>query len=95
MYLSFFDRTIFLETQLILITVAHQGHNYSVATNSLLVYLSSCLKQGTAKGPFRSSSQTATCHYHSNRSKVDAIPLSALPNETTSELAGLSHTIPF
>jgi len=42
------------------------------------------------KGPIRSSSQAATCYYQSNRSKVDAIQLSALPNDTTSELAGLS-----
>jgi len=31
----------------------------------------------------------ATCYYKSNRSKVEAIPLSALPKDTTSELAGL------
>jgi len=42
-----------------------------------------------AKGPFRFSSQTATCYYHSNHSKVEAILLSALPKGTTSELAGL------
>jgi len=41
---------------------------------------------------FRSSSQAATCYYwyQSNQSKVEAIPLSALPKDTTSELAGLS-----
>jgi len=44
----------------------------------------------TAKGPFRSSSQAATCYYQSNRSKVKVIPLSALPKDTTIELAGLS-----
>jgi len=37
-----------------------------------------------------SSSQAATCYYQSNYSKVDAIPLSALPKDTTSELADLS-----
>jgi len=43
----------------------------------------------TAKGPFRSSSQAATCYYQSNHSKVEAIPLIALPKGTTNELAGL------
>jgi len=38
------------------------------------------------------SSQAATCYYHSNsnHSKAEATPLSALLKETTSELAGLS-----
>jgi len=36
------------------------------------------------------SSQAATCYYLSNHhSKVGAIPLSALPKDATSELAGL------
>jgi len=30
--------------------------------------------QETAKGPFRSSSQAATCYYQSNHSKIEAIP---------------------
>jgi len=47
------------------------------------------------KRPFRSSSQAATCSYQSNHSKVVAIPLSALPKDTTSELAVYLHTIPF
>jgi len=34
--------------------------------------------------------QAATSYYQSNHSKVESIPLSALPKETTSELAGLS-----
>jgi len=42
------------------------------------------LDQETAKGPFRSSGQAATCYYQSNHSKVEAIPLSALPKDTTS-----------
>jgi len=33
--------------------------------------------------------QAATCYYQSNHSKVEAISLSALPKDTTSELAGL------
>jgi len=35
------------------------------------------------------------CHLllHSNHSKVEAIPLSALPKDTTSELAGLFSTL--
>jgi len=47
--------------------------------------------QETAKGPFRSSSQAVTCNYQSNHLKVETIPLSALPKDTTSELAGLSY----
>jgi len=35
------------------------------------------------------------CYYQSNHSKVEAIPLSALPKDTTSEFAFLLHTIPF
>jgi len=66
-----------------------------VATTSrgprlVLIYLSRYLDQETAKGPFRSSSQTSTCYYQSNHSKLEAIPLSALPKDTTGELAGLS-----
>jgi len=55
----------------------------------VLIYLSRYFEQGTANGPFRSSSQTATCYYQFKHSKVEAIPLSALPKNTTSELAGL------
>jgi len=62
----------------------------------LLIYLPSCLSQETAKGPLRSSSQAAICYYQSNHSKVEEIPLSALPKDTTiSELAGLSPHYPF
>jgi len=32
----------------------------------VLAHLSRCLDQETAKGPFRSSSQAATCYYQSN-----------------------------
>jgi len=39
---------------------------------------------------FRSSSRAATCYYQSNQSKVEAISLSTLPKDTTSELASLS-----
>jgi len=49
-------------------------------------------------GSFWFSRQAATCYYQSNHSKVEAIPLSALPKGTTSKLAGLSsqfHTILF
>jgi len=42
-----------------------------------------------------SLSQAATCYYQSIHSKVEAIPLSALPKDTTSELAGLSIPNPF
>jgi len=40
--------------------------------------LSRYLDQETAKCPFWSSSQAATCYYQSNHSNVEAIPLSAL-----------------
>jgi len=39
--------------------------------------LTTYLDQETAKEPFRSSSQAATCFYQSNHSEVEAIPLSA------------------
>jgi len=50
---------------------------------------------GDSEGAFRSSNQAATCYYQSNHSKVEAIPLSALPKDTTSELAGLFSHYPF
>jgi len=53
------------------------------------------LNQETAKRPFRFSSQAVTCYYQSNHAKVEAIPLSALPKDTTSELAGLPLHYPF
>jgi len=43
-----------------------------------------------AKGPFRSSNQAAICYYQFNHSKVEAITLSALPKDTTSELFCIS-----
>jgi len=56
----------------------------------LLAYLPSCLGHETTMWPLRSSSQVATCYYQSNHSKIEAVSLSALPNDTASELAGLS-----
>jgi len=47
----------------------------------------------TAKGPFQFLNQAATCYYQSNHSKVEAISLSALLKDTTSELASLSPTL--
>jgi len=52
------------------------------------------LNQETGKWPFRSSSQAATCYYQSNHSKVEAIPLRALPKDTTRELLAYLYTIP-
>jgi len=48
------------------------------------------------KIPFRYSSQAAaTCYYQSNHSKVEAIPLSALPKNTTkAKLPAYLHTNP-
>jgi len=39
---------------------------------------------------FQSSSQATTCYYQSNHANIEAFLLSALPKDTTSELAGLS-----
>jgi len=41
-------------------------------TWNLLIYLSRYLDQETAKGPFQSSNQAATCYFLSNHSKVQA-----------------------
>jgi len=55
------------------------------------MYLSRYLNQETAKDLFGLKNQAATCNYHqSNHSKIEAIPLSALPKDITSKLAGLS-----
>jgi len=43
----------------------------------------------------QSSIQTATCYYQYNYSKAEAIPLSVLHKDTTSELADLSSHFPF
>jgi len=56
----------------------------------LFVYLPSFLGQETAKEPFPSSSQAANCYYQSTYSKIEAIPLSTLLKDTTSEPASLS-----
>jgi len=72
--------------------------NFSIfepLSGTVLIYLSRYLDQETAKRPFWSSSQAATCYYQSNDSKVEAIPFSALPKGTTSELAGLFPQYPF
>jgi len=61
----------------------------------MLIYLSRYLDQETAKELFRPSSQAVTCYHQSNHSKVEAIPLSAMPKDITSELAGLSSHYPF
>jgi len=47
-------------------------------------------RPGDSKMTFRSSSQAAICYYQLNHSKIEEIPLSALPKDTTSKLAGLS-----
>jgi len=60
----------------------------------LLVYLPSCVGQETAKW-LTYARQAASCYYQPNQSKIEAIPLSALPKETTSELASLSLHYPF
>jgi len=62
---------------------------------SLLVFLPSYLGHETTKCPLRSSSQAATWYYQSNHSKIEAIPLNALPKDATSELSGLSSHQPY
>jgi len=63
---------------------------------TVLIKLSRYLDQETAKGPFRSSSQDATCYYQSNHSKVEAIPLSVpCPRTQQANLPTYLHTIPF
>jgi len=44
-----------------------------------------------AKGTF---SNQAACYYQSNHSKVEAIPLTALPKNTTSKLSDFSPHYP-
>jgi len=65
--------------------------NLDLATH-LLIKVS---RPRDSEGPLPSSSQAATCYFQSNHSKVEAIPLSALPTDTTSEVAGLSSHYPF
>jgi len=60
----------------------------------LLIYLPRYFGLEIAKWPFRSSSQTATCYYQSNHSKVEVIQLSVLPKDATSEHVGLSSHFP-
>jgi len=47
------------------------------------------LDQDSAKGPFRSSRQAATCYYQFNHTKVEAIPLCALQKAQQMNFAGL------
>jgi len=53
-------------------------------------------RPGDSELPFLSSSHAATCYYQSKRSKIEAIPLSALLKDTTSEFTDLQylHTNP-
>jgi len=53
------------------------------------------LQPGDSEGTLRSSSQAVTYYYQSNHSKVEAIPLSALPKYSTSELSDPSSRFPF
>jgi len=59
--------------------------------NLVLVHLFVKVPQpGDSEWTIRPLSQAATCYKQSNNSNVEAIPVSALPKYTTSELAGLS-----
>jgi len=44
-------------------------------------------RPGDRNGSLQHSSQAATCYYQFNHSKVEAIPLSALPKNTTNKFA--------
>jgi len=52
---------------------------HSSSPEGALIYLSRYLDQETAKEPLRSSNHAVICYYQSNHSKVEAIPVSALP----------------
>jgi len=58
----------------------------------LLIYLSSCLSQETAKWPLRSSSQAATCYYQCNHSKGRCNPVKCLSKNTSYNLSAYFHT---
>jgi len=83
---------VLIETNLCHVTILNPVYINIINSNLTRFYGCNCWFRYWlfVKGPFRSSSQTATCYYQSNRSKVDAIPLSALPKDTTSKLASLS-----
>jgi len=63
---------------------------FSLFSTCSFYFLSMYLDQDTAEEPFRSSSESCHLLLQSNHSKLEAIPLSAFPKDTTSELAGLS-----
>jgi len=52
-------------------------------------------RRGDSERAFSVFELSCPGYYQSNYSKVEAIPLSALPKDTTSELAGLSSHDPF
>jgi len=70
------------------------GTNWHYITNSLQLKFARLFdklpRPGDSEVTLRSSSRTATCYYLSNHSKAEAIPLSALPKDTTRELSGLT-----
>jgi len=70
---------------------------------TILRFIVCCFARSFAKLPRQRDSEvtfaifesSATYYYQSNHSKVEAIPLSAFPKDTTSELADLSSHKPF
>jgi len=52
--------------------------------------LAMLLRPKDSKVTFMVFESSCTCYYRSNHSKAEAVSLSALPNETTSELVDLS-----
>jgi len=52
-------------------------------------------RPGYSEGIFAVFVSNFTCYYQSNYSRVETIPLSALPKDTTSKLVGLSLHYPF
>jgi len=69
--------------------------SYTQISNSARLFVK-LPQPGDSEVIFSTSSQATICYYQSNYSKVEAIPLSALPKDTTSELAGMPaylHTL--
>jgi len=73
--------------------------NWKFLSSSLqfcsFIYGTKLPQPGNSEGTFAASSQIVTCCYQSNHLKVEATLLSALPKDTTNELAGLSSHYPF
>jgi len=63
-------------------------------TMTLLIFCQGTSTRRQQSNLFSFKSQAAACYYQSNHSNVEAILLSTLPKNTTSELASLFFTLP-